>query len=274
MIIDYIYDKTAESGEIKTIYETYESSTIRRSVCKCFCPWRSEQTVSHCQFFDSKGKNIAELILPNVDAYRIYARERGIVLADNGKKVVIPGFKKNETACYSLEKGTLLWTSEIEKVMDIYPFQDKIYCDWSTSKGGLTLISSITGAVLSKIFSYKFKLQPPSIKRLNAQFLVIYILGSVFLYDMERDEFLLTKKHFQEPSEFYTLKKVYTGNNVGEVIFEFTDFVTTNDEHGIIAKAEWQKSEVIVKISDLLDGASPSPFGNKIPNDKKSLDRV
>ncbi|MDR2266299.1 MAG: hypothetical protein LBE09_01760, partial [Christensenellaceae bacterium] len=70
------------------------------------------------------------------------------------------------------------------------------------------------------------------------------------------------------------LEKVLPTNNSDEVSCCFADFFSTYDERGIIAKAEWQKSEAIVKISDLLDGAKPSPFGNKIPTNKKTLEKA
>jgi hypothetical protein len=280
MFSDYPYERDKENVEIITFYTAYDTQKIRKSVCKCFCPWirRSSGGNAECVFYDANGNQLNMVLLPNAIAYGSYTTGDGITISYDGCRLFLPWTVKNETACYSIETNEILWRCAQKDIGYIFLYGDKLYSHsiHSKSKGSLQLINANTGEHIKEMLSYSTTMNHPSFYRLSERYLLVYIMERFFVYDMETDELLITQVRHKAlfDYELCRLEKVLPTNNSNEVNCRFADFVSTYDGRGIIAKVERQKSEVILKISDLLDGAKPSPFGNKIPTDKKTLEKA
>jgi outer membrane protein assembly factor BamB len=275
MIADYPRKKQAEHAVIETIYEPYESSFVAKSICTC--GWLSKID-AECIFYDANDKVISSIKVSNNLAYLQYDGGNGIIVSDKGNRVVLPSCLKGETTCYSVSNGSIVWKCSQKDIDRVFIYGDKLYasCIHTRSKGSLQLINANTGEQIKELLFYSTKMSHPSFFRLSERYLLVYITERFFVYDMTTDELLITQvRHTAlDDYELCRLEKVLPIQNSSEVLCRFADFVSTYDERGIIASAEWKKSEIILKISDLLDGAKPSPFGNKIPTDKKSLDRA
>ncbi len=262
MINNYKVVENSEVGIIETFYEEWESTLIKKSFCECYLPKKDCIDKAYCRFEDSNGNVIANLALPNDIMYSLYNNQSGVVLV-NDDMVILCGWNKYETSCYSLKTNELLWTSKISKVCDIFVYANKVYAYCSTSKDELYLLSLETGKVLKKLLYHKSDLESLYIYRLSGRYLVGYNMGFIFIYDMKNDELSMSRMFVKQPSKYYWLHKVISMNDK-EVLFRYKELDTR--------KGETRYQEQIINIETLIKQSIKCKFDKTVPTEYSELE--
>lgn len=268
MISNYPVTEWSKVGIIETIYEDYETKYIRKSICKCYLPVVNGEKTARCTFYDNSDREIASCDLPNVLVYGCnYMLQRGLPLTTNEEGVILRGWTKGDTSCYSIKHNSIVWRSPVNKVGEVFVFNNLIYCErLIKNKVVLTIISAETGEIIRDIilFSPKPKeVNRPNIFRLDERHIVIYILGFVYLYNMENSELLMTCLRITEPSKIYWLVKV-SPVSPSSVVFRFREFIPGE---------KIKFTEQTVDKTMLIANAIKSSSADNLPTNKIDLER-
>ncbi|GHU98677.1 hypothetical protein FACS1894211_02800 [Clostridia bacterium] len=283
MIVECKYDETTSKGLLITKYEAFDSDCISRSECDCYSPKTINtreacdlafRTTASCKFFDKNGELSYTVTLPNESIMSLFQAGYGLNLSFDGSQMFVHN-GDNELCKYSIGTGKILAATPLKGCDEIFLYKDKLFCACikTATKGSLQLVGAETIEPIKEIYSYGNR--HPIVSRLNERFLAVYVLGRVFLFDMDRETLQVSKIRFDEPSCFYGLSRIIHTNNSDEVIFRFEDWVTPNGKPiHLGGNPQWVYSEQTVRISDLFDGAKPYPLDKKLPMDKKTLEKI
>lgn len=275
MWTNYEYSENCEDPIVETFYDEYDSHYIKKSVCHCRGKWR--ENVS-CTFYSNESRVLYEINVPNNYIYVLYNRCDGITICNEGRNIVLPSVEANETICYSLIDGSILWKCPLKDICDVIVYKDKLFafCIHSSRKGSFQLINANTGVPIKVLFKYNTKLNHPSFHRISDKFLLIYVSERYLIFNMQTEELFLThSKHIPfAGSYFCKLNKVIPCEKADCKIFIFAEYILTHNYAEKKDKNGWSKSKELIRISDLLDGAILSPFGDKIPTTKEQIDKI
>lgn len=278
MFVRTSYSRTQNIGEFETIYESFDSNTYSKCVCKFLNPFASRENglrlheTASCKFYDKAGNFVAKFDIENIKACGLCESKQGIALIKD-KYYVIPSYTKNETICYDIATNEKIWTSPIDKLTNIYVYKDKCFCDWSASRGGLKTIKAFDGSIINEIYKYKSELLPIVVDRIDERLLLVYDQGYLFVVDMETENIALLKTRFESDSKFFNLSSVVRAENSKEIIFRFKDYVTSGPLY-LGGTAEWKYIDKSVRVDKLLDNLAPNPFGVTLPTDKVRLEKA
>lgn len=267
MIVNYQPIENNDIGNIETIYEEYESNQVHKSICKCFRPIKGldVDTVT-CFFYNKDGVEIGKCDLPNGLMYGMYySQGRGIPIFDNDKIAII-GWPKS-LKCYSIKSNSVIWENSMSSIYETYFFKDKLYCLWAGwAKDIVYFVSSKTGTVIKEVIKYnpkKNENERPKIFRLDERYLIIYILGYIYLYDMENDKLLLSNMKFEIIGDSFWLVAIQK-KSLEERLLRFREFKVGG---------EITFHEYVINKKQVISSAKTSNFPAKILSNNEALDK-
>lgn len=267
MINSYPVNTNSEIGVIETIYEKFETQSIRKSVCTCHCPWKSTIKNASCTFYDANGAEISTVVLPNARIYAYYTNHDGITISKDEKNIILYGWHKGDTACYSIDTKKLVWESEITKVSKIFLYDNLLFCQHvlSTRRENLSIIAADTGEFKEEVLTCKMQdALLPDFQRLSKNQIIVHIMGFIYIYNMQSRELSMSPLRINENCEYLCLLNVYAVSTETS-IFQFKRFdkATGNNLY----------FDMNVDKRQLVENAQKSLNQSKIRANKKDLEK-
>ena len=136
--------KKKQNKCFEVVYSTSESITIRRCEVNYAAPY--EKKLGLITFYGSNDKIISQIEVK----VEVYNSQFPIPISYDGAKVFVQSWEKPGLRCYSVAKGSLIWTNrQLNKVNDVLVLNNLLLC--FIQETGVVLVDADTGEIIKWI---------------------------------------------------------------------------------------------------------------------------